>query len=67
MKTLADGKEVSSRSYYFLLDWNEADSWHFISERFGKNALKDLNLIEYMILWLHATTTEHNNMCVSVN
>ena len=30
MKTLADGYEVSSRSYYYLLDWNEKNNSQYI-------------------------------------
>lgn len=64
MKTLSDNIEVTSRSYYFLLDWNEQDDWKFIAERFNKGRLMDLDLDEYMILWLHATTAEYNKMTV---
>ena len=63
MKTTSDGKYVSARSYYFLLDWNEYDKKKFIYQKFGKNRLCDLTLEEYMILWLNATTEEHNLMC----
>ena len=64
MKELADGCQVSSRSYYFLLDWNDTDNKKFISDTFKKQRLCDLNINEYMILWLMATTSEYNNMCV---
>jgi len=63
MKMLSDGTYVSARSYYFLLDWNETNKKFFICEKFDKNKLCDLTLEEYMILWLNATTEEHNLMC----
>lgn len=63
MKTLADSNNVSAKSYYFLLDWNEQNERKFINEKFNKNRLCDLVLDEYMILWLNATTDEHNRMC----
>lgn len=63
MKELVDGKNVTSRSWYFLLDWNERDEWKFMSEKFNKTRLWSLELDEYMILWLNATTSEHNDMC----
>lgn len=49
MKTLKDGYEVSSRSYYYLLDWNEVNELQYISECFGKTRLIDLNKNEYNI------------------
>ena len=61
MKT-SDGFEVTSRSYYFLLDWNESDDWQYIIKEFGKSKLKDLNLAEYKQLFLHATTSEMNDV-----
>jgi len=67
MKTLADGKEVSASSYYFLLDWNEINERKFMNEKFDKNRLCDLNLDEYMILWLNATTEAYNRMCALEN
>jgi hypothetical protein len=62
MKKLADNKEVSAKSYYYLLDWNELDERKFINQKFNKNRLCDLTLDEYLILWLNATTDEHNLM-----
>jgi hypothetical protein len=60
MKTLADRMEVSSRSYYFLLDWNEQNEWRYIAENFGKEKLKDLTLPEYKQLFKFATESELN-------
>lgn len=62
MKTLSDGNQVTSRSYYFLLDWNEQNRWYFINEKFNKERLCDLTKDEYIILWLYATTNEYNIM-----
>lgn len=62
MKTLADGNEVTARSYYFLLDWNERNSWIFIAESFGKERLCNLTLPEYKKLWMAATTNELKSM-----
>jgi len=36
MKELADGKQVSARSYYYLLDWNEVNEHKFIQDSFNK-------------------------------
>ena len=58
MKTLADGTTVISRTFYYLLDWNDRDSWEFIYKNFGKKRLLDLTLEEYKILWKYAT--EHD-------
>lgn len=55
MKTLIDGYEVSERSYYYLLDWNEVNNWIFIKETFGKTKLKDLTIDEYEKLFEYAT------------
>ena len=67
MKILADGFTVSSKSYYFLLDWNDQNNKEFISEKFGKQRLCELDKEEYMILWLNATTNEYNQMCGLAN
>jgi len=62
MKTLIDGHQVSSRSYYYLLDWNEKNEWKYISETFGKNKLSELDRVEYKRLFNKATTDELNKM-----
>ena len=58
MKTLSDGTEVSARSYYYLLDWNEQNMWQFISENFNKGRLMDLTISEYKKLFIEATTKD---------
>ncbi len=67
MKELADESKVSSKSYYFLLDWNDMDNKKFIADNFQKQRLRELNITEYMILWLNATTQEYNNMVNTSN
>ena len=62
MKTIKDGIEVTGRSYYFLLDWNDRNGKAYIVEKFGKLSLHELNKDQYLILWLHATTNEYNNL-----
>lgn len=62
MKTLSDGTEISQRSYYFLLEWNEQDKKDFMVAKFNKHRLFDLNIKEYVALFLHATTAEYNFM-----
>lgn len=58
MKKLADGKEVNSRSYYYLLEWNDADNFTYIWENFGKSKLSSLTLLEYRQLFAHAVKSE---------
>lgn len=61
MKTLADGFNVSARSFYYLLDWNEVNEWRYIAKEFGKSRLIDLTIIEYKRLFNKATIAELNN------
>lgn len=58
MKTLADGFEVSARSYYYLLDWNELNGWEYITHAFLKTRLCDLTKEEYKKLFDYATSSE---------
>lgn len=56
MKTIANGKEVTSRTFYYLLDWR--DRHH--DERplivmFNKERLSDLTIDEYIFLFRYAT------------
>ena len=62
MKTLFDGFEVPSRTYYYLLDWNEANDWKYIAEHFNKEKLKDLTRAEYNQLFLFASRSELINL-----
>ena len=61
MKKLIDGFEVSARSYYYLLDWNEVNEYQYIVKEFGKTRLKDLDRVEYKRLFNKATTYEMNS------
>lgn len=58
MKTLADGTEVSARSYYYLLDFNDITRWEYMIKHFDKNRLMDLTIDEYRELFTYATKTE---------
>jgi len=58
MKTLIDGTQVSSRSYYYLLDWNEQNEWYYMAMNFNKSSLKDLTISEYLELFEYATKQE---------
>jgi len=62
MKTLADGVEVSARSYYYLLDWNEVNEWNYMFITFNKRRLCDLTIIEYRQLFCYATQLESITM-----
>lgn len=55
---LLDGKQVSSHTYYFLLEWNERNDKKFIAEAFGKQRLCDLTYNEYVLLFKYATWEE---------
>ena len=61
MKTLIDGFEVSARSYYYLLDWNEVNEWKYMADNFNKATLKELTLEEYKQLFEYAVNNELNN------
>jgi hypothetical protein len=60
MEKLADGFEVSARSYYYLLDWNEVNEWEYITHAFLKTRLCDLTKDEYTKLFDYATLSESN-------
>ncbi len=58
MKKLSDGNEVSSRSYYYLLDFNEVNNHNLIHSMFDKVRLVDLTLEQYKQLFQTATNNE---------
>lgn len=58
MKKLDDGTEVTDRSYYYLLDWNDWNEKKFMRENFNKSSLQELNILEYEILFSIATNQE---------
>jgi len=67
MKELKDGTKVSSRSYYFLLDWNEQDEHKTIYNSCGKMSLSELNALEYSLLFQYATAKEIESLRVKTN
>jgi hypothetical protein len=58
MKTLADGAEVSARTYYYLLDFNDRYNWEYMYQTFDKRRLCDLTIEEYRKLFEHATDVD---------
>ena len=62
MKTLSDGIEVSARSYYYLLDWNEVNQWEYMYSMWDKRRLCDLTIMEYRQLFCYATQIESITM-----
>jgi hypothetical protein len=58
MKTLADGTQVTSRSYYFLLDFNDRDSWETMHGLWGIMKLNELNKQQYIYLFKKAVEKE---------
>ncbi len=62
MKILKDGSEVSSRSYYYLLDWNEVDEHNTLFELYGVMKLSKLLLSQYSNLFYVATQSEYKNL-----
>lgn len=55
MKELSDGTQVSSRTYYYLLDFNDRDSWKVIMDKFNTGKLHALNIAQYIELFEIAT------------
>jgi hypothetical protein len=60
MKELADGSQVTSRGFYFLLDWNDQNNWQIIFNLYGIMRLHELNKHQYTYLMEHAMTDELN-------
>jgi len=58
MKELSDGTQVTSRSYYFLLDFNDRDGWKTLVDNFDVRRLHDLNKEQYIKLFEIATKAE---------
>jgi hypothetical protein len=70
MKKLKDGTEVSERSFFYLLDFNKATNWDFVTSEFKKDSLEELNITEYQILFEIATSIEFSyleNKLIVVN
>jgi hypothetical protein len=60
MKKLADGTEVTSRSYYFLLDFNDHDNWKTMNDLWGVMKLHELTHLQYTYLLKKAVEREIN-------
>lgn len=58
MKELSDGTQVTARSYYFLLDFNDRDGWKTLVDNFNVRRLHDLNKEQYIRLFEIATQAE---------
>lgn len=58
MKTLKDGTQVSGRSYYYLLDFNNREECETIIKLSSQNKLDELNLTQYVELFYIATLRE---------
>jgi hypothetical protein len=58
MKELSDGTQVTARSYYFLLDFNDRDSWKTLVDNFNVRKLHDLNKEQYIKLFEMAVEAE---------
>ena len=67
MKQLIDGQNVTSRSYYYLLDFNDRDSWKLIMSMFNKHRLDELVKDEYLALFKAATQTEIDKLIFCQN
>jgi hypothetical protein len=62
MKTLFDGTEVTARTYYYLLDFNDRYNWEYIINTFNKKKLSDLTIKEYKQLFHYATNNDEINL-----
>jgi hypothetical protein len=62
MKTLSDGNVVTSRSYYYLLDFNEYDNWEYMRNTFNTCKLHELTLDQYKLMFIHATNKDITHM-----
>jgi hypothetical protein len=58
MKILNDGTMVTSRSFYFLLDFNDRDGWETLVNMFNVRKLHDLDINQYIQLFEIATQKE---------
>jgi hypothetical protein len=58
MKIIKDGTMVSSRSFYFLLDFNDREGWKTMMQEFGIKKLSELDIKQYIRLFELATQTE---------
>ena len=62
MKELADGKQVTSRGFYFLLDWNDRNDKKIMYNLYGVMRLHELTLHQYIYLMEKAMSDELNSL-----
>jgi len=60
MKQLSDGSKVPSRMYYYVLDWNDSNSFKYLMNIIGKNKLHECNKKEFKKLFEIATKSDLN-------
>jgi DNA phosphorothioation-dependent restriction protein DptG len=58
MKELADGSRVTSRGFYFLLDWNDQNDKKMMSDLYGVMRLHELTRHQYAYMMKHAMADE---------
>ena len=58
MKKLTDGTQVSSRSYYFLLDFNDRNNHKIINDLYSVMRLYELTKSQYIYLFKKAIDIE---------
>jgi hypothetical protein len=61
MKSLADGTQVSSWSWYYLLEFGDQTAWEYLREKYATTMLHSLKKAEYWDYFEHATQTELKN------
>ena len=61
MKTLKDGTNVSSRVYYYLLDYKDKNLETFIN-MFDNVGLRDLDINQFRHFFIMATLRDRNNL-----
>lgn len=57
-----DGKNVPSRVWYYLLDWNEQDDWQTLRKVYEVDKLRDLDYIDVIQLFQKASSKDVLNM-----
>lgn len=62
MKKLIDNTEVSARSYYYLLDFNDRDNWETIEKIASVTNLTMLTKEQYKELFNIAVSKENFNI-----
>lgn len=66
MKILKDNTMVTSRSYYFLLDFNDRDGWKTLVDNFNVRRLNELTIEQYIKLFEIATEREIKELKLKV-